>query len=449
MNYIPLQVNAMTKETYSRRMWQIALPAIITNISIPLLGLVDSFMMGHMPGPMYLGAIALGAMIISILYNSVNFLRMATIGLTAQASGANKTDLIPKIYLRASLIAVLIGLGFIILQIPVAQMVFSLTGAEPAVEALAREYFLIRIWGAPFALMNFVAMGWLLGLHKAKIALWIQLFMNVSNILLNIFFVYGLGMDIDGVALGTVLSEVMAGLLAFWIISKQCKKLFGYKVWRAEARRGLFNRKEFIKLFILNRDIFIRTACLTISLSAFTILGAGMGTMILAANAILMNLQMVTSYGLDGFAQAAEVLVGKEVGRKSRKGLHKAVMTSGKWALATSVFFSLIYLIFGDIFINILTNIPDIRSTAGDYLIWVIILPVISIWCFHFDGIFIGATAAKYMRNSMVISTVIYIASLVIFLPIWQNHGLWLSYSIFMAARAITLAREYPKITRL
>ncbi|MCF6214562.1 MAG: MATE family efflux transporter [Emcibacter sp.] len=439
----------MTQETYSRRMWQIALPAIITNISIPLLGLVDSFMMGHMPDPMYLGAIALGAMIISILYHSVNFLRMATIGLTAQASGANEVTLIPRIYLRASLIAVLIGLGFITMQIPVAQMIFSLTGAEPAVEALAREYFLIRIWGAPFALMNFVAVGWLLGLHKAKLALWIQLFMNVSNILLNIFFVYGLGMDIDGVALGTVLSEVMAGLLAFWLVAKHNKKLFGYNVWGAEARRGLFNRQAFVKLFILNRDIFIRTVCLTVSLSAFTILGAGMGTKILAANAILMNLQMVTSFGLDGFAQAAEVLVGKEVGRKSRKGLHKAVMTSGKWALATSVFFSLIYLLFGDIFINILTNIQDIRNTAAEYLIWVIILPVISIWCFHFDGIFIGATAAKYMRNSMVISTVIYIASLIIFLPIWQNHGLWLSYSIFMAARAITLAREYPKISRL
>jgi len=438
----------MTERSYSKRMWQIAIPAIITNISIPMLGLVDTFIMGHLPDPRYLGAIALGAMIISILYNGVNFLRIATIGFTAQANGARELASIPKIYLRASLVAISIGLAFIILQIPIAKIIFSVTGAASAVESLAQEYFLIRVWGAPLALMNFVAMGWLLGLHKAKLALWIQLFMNISNILLNFLFVYGFGMDVDGVALATVLSEVMAGILAFGLISRHSRKLYGYKVWGAEARSGLFNRAAFVKLFILNRDIFIRTACLMLAMSVFTILGANMGTEILAANAILMNFQMVTSYGLDGFAQAAEVLVGKEVGRKSRSGLHKAVMMSGKWALITSVVFSLVYLLFGDFFIHALTNLPNVRDTAESYLIWIIILPVVSVWCYHFDGIFIGATAGKYMRNGMIISTLFYIVSLVIFLPLWQNHGLWFSYSLFLTARAVTLAYEYPKIAR-
>jgi len=439
----------MTEKSYSTRMWQIAFPAIITNISIPLLGLVDAYIMGHLPDPRYLGAIALGAMIISILYNGVNFLRMTTTGFTAQAVGANEASLIPKIYLRASLIAVLIGLAFIILQSPFAAMIFALTGGAPEVEALAEEYFLIRIWSAPFALMNFVAVGWLLGLHKAKQALWIQLFMNISNILLNIFFVYGLGMDVAGVALGSVLSEIMAAFLAFWMISRHCRRLYGYKIWQPAARIGLFERQAFVKLFSLNRDIFIRTSCLTGSMAAFTILGANMSTEILAANAILMNLQMLTSYGLDGFAQAAEVLVGKEIGRKSRAGLKKAVITSGKWALITAGLFSLIYLIFGTMFIDALTNIPAVRLAASDYLIWVIILPIISVWCFHFDGIFIGATAGKYIRDGMVISTIIYIIALMIFLPLWHNHGLWLSYCLFLVARGITLAHDYPKIALL
>ena len=436
----------MTEKPLSKQMWHIAFPAIITNISIPLLGLVDTFIMGHLPDPRYLGAIALGAMIISILYNSFNFLRTATTGITAQAYGRYDTDSLSKIYLRGSLCAVGIGFILILMQLPVANMTFSLTGAAPEVESLAREYFLIRVWGAPFALMNFVAMGWLLGLHKAKLALWIQLLMNICNILLNFLFVYGLGMDVDGVALATVISEAMAGLLAFRIISRHSQKIFGHSMWDHQARKGLFDRAEFIKLFALNRDIFIRTICLTGSMATFTILGANMSTGILAANAILMNLQMMTSFALDGFAQAAEVLVGKQIGRRSRPGLKAAVRLSSKWAMGTACMISLIYLAFGSIFINGLTNLPDVRQTAELYLPWVIFLPIISIWSFQFDGIFIGATAGKYMRNGMIISTAIYVVSLTLFMPLWGNHGLWLSYSIFMIARAITLAIKYPKI---
>lgn len=440
----------MTDKPLSRQMWHIALPAIVTNISVPMLGLVDSFIMGHLPDPRYLGAIALGAMMISLLYNSVNFLRMATTGFTAQAygglsQGAEEGD-ITKIYLRASLLAMVIGLSFIAIQIPVADITFFLTSADEGVEKLARRYFLIRIWGAPFACLNFVAVGWLLGLHKARAALWIQLVMNISNILLNFLFVYGLGMDVDGVALGTVLAEGLAAILAFRLVLCHNRAFSGLALWSREARHDLFNRREFARLFALNRDIFIRTACLTGSMAAFTILGANMGTTLLAANAILMNLQMVTSYGLDGFAQAAEVMVGKQIGRRSAAGLRKAVLLSGKWALITAILFSLIYWLFGEIFIDALTNIPEVRTTAEHYIIWVIVLPLVSVWSFHLDGIFIGATAGKYMRSGMIISTIIYAASLVVSLPLWHNHGLWLSYSIFMATRALTLARAYPDI---
>ena len=436
----------MTEESQSRRMWQIALPSIIANISIPLLGLADAFIMGHLPDPRYLGAIALGAMMISILYNSVNFLRMATTGFTAQAVGRNETDTILKIYLRASIVAVGLGIFFILVQWPVTELTFSLTQADQGVENLAREYLYIRIWGAPFALMNFVAVGWLLGLHKAKEALWIQLLMNICNILLNFLFVYGFGMDVDGVALGTIISEFLAACLAFHLISRHSWNMTGHGIWHSKARTGLFDKAAFVKLFILNRDIFIRTICLTGAMAAFTILGANMSKEILAANAILMNLQMVTSFGLDGFAQAAEVMVGKEIGRKSPTGLHRAVIISTKWSIITAGLFSLIYFTFGDMIIDGLTNITAVRNTAADYMIWVIVLPLVSVWSFLLDGIFIGATAGKYMRNGMVISTVIYIASLAIFLPLWQNHGLWLSYSIFMAVRGLSLVVKYPKV---
>tara|TARA_R110002073_G_scaffold13035_2_gene56080 strand:- start:13837 stop:15180 length:1344 start_codon:yes stop_codon:yes gene_type:complete len=436
----------MQQNTYSRQMWHIAVPAIITNISVPLLGLVDTFIMGHLPDPRYLGAIALGAMMISILFNSVNFLRMATTGLTAQAHGREDKTGIPRLYLRAALLALGIGALFILIQWPLAQAIFSISKASSDIEALAAQYFTIRIWGAPFALLNFAAVGWLLGLHKAKEALWVQLLLNVSNICFNILFVYGMGMDVEGVALGTVLAEFIAGLFALYLISRHCRRSYSISLWGAGAREDLFDKVAFMKLFALNRDIFLRTACLTGSMAAFTLLGAGMGKQILAANALLMNIQMITSYGLDGFAQAAEVLVGKEVGRKSRSGLRTVVIVSSKWALVTAAVFSLVYFLFGNQIINALTNLPDVRATAEIYLIWVIVLPLISIWCFQFDGIFIGATAGKYMRNGMVTSTLLYALSLYFLLPVWGNHGLWFSYSFFLLMRGVTLALHYPKI---
>lgn len=420
-------------------MWQIALPAIIANLSIPLLGLADSFMMGHLPGPQYLGAVALGAMIFGLLYNGLNFLRMGTTGLTAQAAGRGDTVEISHLFLRGLVSAVVIGFLIMLIQFPLGKLIFLITGASPEVERLAQEYFSIRIWSAPFALINFVAVGWLLGLRRAKAALVIQLYMNVSNILLNILFVYGLSMTVDGVAYGTLGAEISAALFALYFIRRHPFQTR----WK-----DVFQRTAFKRLFQLNRDIFIRTICLTLSLATFTVLGAGFGDNILAANAILMNLQMVTSFGLDGFAQAAEVLVGQEIGRQSRDGLRRVVLLTSKWALYFASVFFVIYLVFGELMIGLLTNLPDVRHIAGTYLVWLIILPLISVWSYQLDGIFIGATKGKHMRNGMVISTAVFAISLLVFLPLWHNHGLWLSYSLFMIARAVTLALKYPEVEK-
>lgn len=434
--------------TISHHMWQIAVPAVLANLSTPLLGLSDSFIMGHLPHERYLAAVALGSILFSILYNGVNFLRMGTTGLAAQAYGREDELGLGKLLIRGCISAAGIGLLFIILQTFIAYGFFYFMQAEQAVTSLTAEYFSIRIWGAPFALMNYVASGWLLGMGRAKEVLYIHLYMNISNILLNYLFVYGFDMTADGVALGTVLSETSAFFLCLYYVGRHSRRQFNIPVFGAAVFENILNLDAYKKLFSLNRDIFIRTMCLTMTLASFTLLGTRFGTEVLAANAVLMNLQNLTAYGLDGFAQAAEVLVGKEIGRKSRERLRAAVIISGKWAIFTALAFTGFYFFFGEMVIHFLTTLETIRTISSEYLIWVIVLPILSIWSFQLDGIFIGATAGSSMRNGMIISTICYVICIYTLLDLFGNHGLWASYSIFIVMRALTLAVKYPEIEK-
>ena len=432
----------------SKHMWHIAIPSILANLSTPLLGLSDSFIMGHMSHERYLAAVALGSIFFSILYNGVNFLRMGTTGLTAQAHGREDELSLGKLLVRGCLSAAAIGIIFVVLQSLLINLFFMFMDAETQVTDLTAQYFTIRIWGAPFALMNYVASGWLLGMGRAKEVLYIHLFMNISNILLNFLFVYGYDMTADGVALGTVLSETSAFLLSLYYVKRHSRLEFKIPILSPAVRENILDFSAFKTLFSLNFNIFIRTMCLTFSLAVFTLFGTRFGTEVLAANAVLMNLQNLTASGLDGFAQAAEVLVGKEIGRKSKARLRTAVIVSSKWAFYTAVALTCFYFIFGDMIIHMLTNIEAIRETSSGYLIWIIILPLISIWGFQLDGIFIGATAGAPMRNGMIISTICYALSIYLLLPLWGNHGLWASYSIFMIMRGLTLLYKYPEIEK-
>lgn len=429
-------------------MWQIAIPSVLANLSTPLLGLSDSFIMGHLPHERYLAAVALGSMFFSILYNGVNFLRMGTTGLAAQAQGREDELSLGRLLLRGCITAAMIGILFVFLQSLILNAFFIFIETEKQVTNLTAQYFTIRIWGAPFALMNYVASGWLLGMGRAKEVLYIHLYMNIVNILLNFVFVYGYDMTANGVALGTVLSETTAFLLSLYYVKKHSRMNFSIPIFSSIVLKNIFNISAFKVLFSLNRDIFIRTMCLTMTLASFVVLGTRFGTEVLAANAVLMNLQNLTSYGLDGFAQAAEVLVGKEIGRKSKKNLRTAVIISSKWAIITAVAMTLFYYIFGEMIINLLTNIETIRNISSNYLTWIIILPLLSIWSFQLDGIFIGATAGSSMRNGMIISVISYILAIYILIPLWGNHGLWAAYSIFMIMRAITLFYKYPEIEK-
>jgi len=429
-------------------MWQIAIPSIFANLSTPLLGLSDSFIMGHLPHERYLAAVALGAMFFSILYNGVNFLRMGTTGLAAQAHGRGDELGLNQLVIRGCISAFTIGLLFIICQSLLSSAFFAFLEAEQSVINLTGQYFAIRIWGAPFALMNYVASGWLLGMGRAKQVLYIHLFMNISNILLNFLFVYGFDMTADGVALGTVLSESTAFILSLYYVMGDNKKYFKLALFDSQVIDNIIELSAFKTLFSLNRDIFIRTMCLTMTLASFILLGTRFGTEVLAANAVLMNLQNLTAYGLDGFAQAAEVLVGKQIGKKSLTNLRAAVIISSKWAICTALVFCGFYYLFGEAVINLLTNIETIRTISKEYLIWVIILPLLSIWSFQLDGIFIGATAGSAMRNGMIISTICYVISIMVFMPIWGNSGLWFSYTLFIVLRALTLVVKYPEIEK-
>ena len=432
----------------TKHMWQIAIPSVLANLSTPLLGLSDSFIMGHLPHERYLAAVALGSMFFSILYNGVNFLRMGTTGLAAQAQGREDELSLGRLLLRGCITAAMIGILFVFLQSLILNAFFIFIETEKQVTNLTAQYFTIRIWGAPFALMNYVASGWLLGMGRAKEVLYIHLYMNIVNILLNFVFVYGYDMTANGVALGTVLSETTAFLLSLYYVKKHSRMNFSIPIFSSIVLKNIFNISAFKVLFSLNRDIFIRTMCLTMTLASFVVLGTRFGTEVLAANAVLMNLQNLTSYGLDGFAQAAEVLVGKEIGRKSKKNLRSAVIISSKWAIITAVAMTLFYYIFGEMIINLLTNIETIRNISSNYLTWIIILPLLSIWSFQLDGIFIGATAGSSMRNGMIISVISYILAIYILIPLWGNHGLWAAYSIFMIMRAITLFYKYPEIEK-
>jgi len=432
----------------TKHMWQIAIPSVLANLSTPLLGLSDSFIMGHLPHERYLAAVALGSMFFSILYNGVNFLRMGTTGLAAQAQGREDELSLGRLLLRGCISAAMIGILFVFLQSLILNAFFIFIETETQVTNLTAQYFTIRIWGAPFALMNYVASGWLLGMGRAKEVLYIHLYMNIVNILLNFVFVYGYDMTANGVALGTVLSETTAFLLSLYYVKRHSRMNFSIPIFGSTVLENIFNISAFKVLFSLNRDIFIRTMCLTMTLASFVVLGTRFGTEVLAANAVLMNLQNLTSYGLDGFAQAAEVLVGKEIGRKSKKNLRASVIISSKWAIITALAMTFFYYIFGEMIINLLTNIETIRNISSNYLTWIIILPLLSIWSFQLDGIFIGATAGSSMRNGMIISVISYVLAIFILIPLWGNHGLWAAYSIFMIMRAITLFYKYPEIEK-
>ncbi|MBK1670548.1 MATE family efflux transporter [Rhodovibrio sodomensis] len=430
-------------EAPAQSVWRLAVPIILSNLSTPLLGAVDTAVMGHLPDATYVGAVAVGAMVFSFLYWGFGFLRMGTTGFTAQAYGAGDRDELRATLGRPLLLAVLLGAVLIAVQTPIGGLAFWLVETSPQVEGFAREYYAIRIWSAPFALTNYAVLGWLLGTQRARTALVLQVVLNGTNALLDLAFVYGLGWTIAGVAAASLIAEIVAAGLGLSICAVLLRRAGGRWAWNRIA-----DRARLTELFRVNRDIFLRTLSLIFAFAYFTAKGAEMGETRLAANAILMQLQQFLSFGLDGFAHAAEILAGNAIGAKDRPGFRRACRAATLSALALALFAALVFALAGPGIVRLFTDIEDIRSVAGDYLPWMVLSPFVSVWPFMLDGIFIGATRTTAMRNAMLVSLAIYLAACWTLIPLFDNHGLWASLLVFMAARGLTLGWYFPALAR-
>ncbi len=410
---------------------------------MPLLGAVDTAVVGHLEHAYYLGAVAVAALIFTFLYWGFGFLRMGTTGLTAQAHGADERDEVRATLARAMIIAAGLALAILVLQRPIIAAAMALIEASPEVEANARAYFAIRIWGAPAALANYVVLGWYLGLQNARAGLLLQVVINCLNIVLDVAFVIGLGLAVEGVALATIIAEYSGLALGLAMIHATLGRLGGR--WRLER---VIDAPRLRRMAGVNRDIFVRTLCLIGAFAYFTAQGARMGDVVLAANAVLMNLVHFMAFGLDGFAHAAEALIGRSVGAGDRAAFRAAVRASSLWALATAAAFAAVYVAFGGVVIDALTGVEAVRAEARAVLPWLMAAPLVSVWSYQLDGIFLGATRSREMRNAMMLSLLIYIVAVEALRPLWGNNGLWLAFLVFMAARAVTLGAYYPRIER-
>tara|TARA_R110000868_G_scaffold190217_4_gene433852 strand:- start:4086 stop:5408 length:1323 start_codon:yes stop_codon:yes gene_type:complete len=423
------------------RVLRLAGPIILANISVPLLGLSDTLVIGRMPDPAALGGVALGATIFNFAFWSFGFLRMGTSGLTAQALGARDAEAVSTHLGRALLVAVLIGCGLIALQWPIATLAFGLMRGSAAVQAYGHDFFNIRIWSAPFTLINFALLGWFIGRQKAKTALGIQLFMNLLNIALSVTFVLVFGWGVKGVAAGTVVAEFAAAVLGLYLAWRNLDLAH----W---TRARLLDAYEIARMIALNRDIMLRTFCLIFAFAFFTAQGARSGDVTLAANAVLGQFIAFSAFLLDAFCAAAEALVGEAVGARNRANLRRIVVLSCLWAGLTAIALTLLLFIAGPSLIDALTVSPDVREAARRYLPWAAAIPVFAVWCFLLDGIFIGATRSVEMRNAMALALAIFLASWWALVPSFGNHGLWAALMIFYVARSLTLLPFYGSIGR-
>jgi len=428
---------------WNSRVWRLAGPIIVANISTPLLGAVDTAVMGHLPDPAYIGGVAIGAVIFDFLFWGFGFLQMSTSGFTAQAQGAGDKIEMRATLIRAMALAVVLGLLLTLLQIPIAYSAFALVDASPQVESLAQSYYAIRIWSAPFAMANYVALGWLLGQQRAGLILVIQLVLNGTNIVLDLVFVVGFGWGIEGVALATLIAQGAGLALALVFVRSLLASHQASVSWSRLA-----DRARLTALLHVNINILIRTLCLIFALAYFAARGAEMGDLILAANAVLMQFQFVSAYAMDGFAHAVEVLAGNAMGRRSRPDFRQAVKVSTLWALIFAVLSALIFWLLGENIIALFSNITEVRQTAIAFLPWMVLSPLVSVWSFLLDGIFVGTTRSAEMRNAMIASLAVYLAACWLLIPTMGNHGLWLSLMIFMVARMITLGYFLPRVER-
>ncbi len=421
----------------------IAVPIILANVTTPLIGLIDTAVLGQLGDPHYIGGVALGAMMFNLLYWGFGFLRMGTTGLTAQAEGSGDVQETGAILMRALLIAGVAGLILVALQVPLLTAFLELIGGSEAVETSAEDYFDIRIWAAPAGLANFAFLGWFIGIGRARTALILQLLLNGTNAVLDAWFVLGLGLEVAGVAYGTLISESIAAIAGLWLaISLLKRRNYAFDLVR------ILDRNSIRRMLGINGDIMIRTLSVLFAFTWFTAKSAEAGDVLLAANSVLMTLTHTAAYFLDGFAFAAETLSGQAIGAQRINRFRDAVRLSTLWAIVFSTVASAIFWFGGGMIIDLLTVNEEVRAMARTYLIWAALVPITGVMAYQLDGIFIGATRTADMRNMMLISLACYLLLWATLTPIFANHGLWAAIVIFLSLRALTLGLRYPALVR-
>ena len=422
-----------------RRVWRLAGPVILSNITTPLLGAVDTGVVGHLPDPALIGGVALGSLIFNFVFWGFGFLRMGTTGFTAQARGAGDMSELRATFLRSLMLAGGIGFALVVLQVPIHFLALHFVQSSAAVKSYAGTYFDVRIWSAPAALANYTILGWLLGTGRTGLALRLQVVLNGINIILAVVFVLLLGWGIPGVAAATLTSEILTSCGGLALVFRLLP--------RAETPH-LFDRHRILRLLRVNGDIMLRTLCLEAAFVAFTLAGASLGDIAFAANAILMNLLTMSAYGLDGFAMAAEILVGSAVGARDRAGFRAAIRDSTIWAAGLAILGAGFFLFAGHQLIALFTLHEEVRRTAALYLPWLALSPLLGVWCFQLDGIYVGATRTAEMRNGMILALAGNLLVLWLALPRLGNDGLWLALMVFYVLRMTTLGAWLPRIDR-
>lgn len=434
----------MSRLSYSE-LFRLALPIILANAAVPLLGLIDTAVIGQTGSAADLGAIALAALIFSFVYWGFGFLRMGTTGFVAQALGAKDKQELHALLFRTLLLGLSIGIVLILLQIPIEQTATYLLKASNDVNARVRDYFYIRIWGAPATLMTFALLGILIGMGWTQQLLWVQLLLNGLNLILNVIFVVGMDLGVAGIALGTVLAEWVAWLFALWLVIQKMEISHPQqRLW--QLRQRIFDRIRLVALFRVNSDIMIRTLALITGFAWFAKQGAQFGDHTLAANHILLQFVSLSAFFLDGYANVAEMLVGKAYGQRNQKQFELAIQRSSILAAATACCLALLIFLFGNHFIPWLTKDPVVQQVASEHVFLAALYIACSFAAFQLDGIFIGVTYSQAMRNSTLVALACLIGLGTWWIIPYGNTGLWSAFIVYVVVRAVVLGFYYPRI---
>jgi MATE family multidrug resistance protein len=424
------------------RVLKIALPVVLSNATIPLLGVVDTAVVGQLGDPAPIGAVGLGAVILTSIYWAFGFLRMGTVGLAAQALGAGDRAEVAALLTRVLLIGGAAGLALMLLQMPIFAAALWLSPASPEVESLVRAYLQVRIFSAPAAIAIYGILGWLIAQERTGAVLMLQLWQNGLNAVLSIWFVLGLDLGVEGVALATFLAEWSGLILGLWL----CRRAFAVPAWRDWPR--IFDRVILWRMAAVNTDILIRSVLLLMGFSSFLFFGADFGDVTLAANQVLIQFVYVTSYAMDGFAFAAEALVGQAVGGRARDRIRRAAILTSIWGLGTCAALALAFTLGGGALIDLMTTAEGVRIEARAFLPWIALAVLIGCASWMLDGIFIGATRTRDMRNMMALSFAGYAGLVALLMPAFGNHGLWAALTGFFLLRGLTLGLRYPALER-